>query len=82
MAYASISKPSLHMNPKLYTGTGSSQGITGVGFQPDWTWIKDRDNSTAQLLFDAVRGAGKRIQSNNTDAEATNNQQLSSKIQN
>jgi len=78
MAYASISKPSLHMNPKLYTGTGSSQGITGVGFQPDWTWIKDRDNSTAQLLFDAVRGAGKRIQSNNTDAEATNNQQLSS----
>ena len=40
MAYSSISKPSLHFNTKLYSGTGSSQNITGVGFQPDWTWIK------------------------------------------
>ena len=78
MAYSTISKPALHFNTKLYTGTGSSNAISGVGFQPDWTWIKDRDNSTAQLLFDVVRGAGKRLQSNNDDAEATNNQQLSS----
>lgn len=78
MAYSTISKPSLHFNIKLYTGTGSSNAITGVGFQPDFVWLKDRGNSTAQCLFDAPRGAGKRIQTNSTDAEYTNVQQLSS----
>ena len=43
MAYASITKPSLHFNTKLYTGNGAHKAITGVGFQPDWTWIKNRD---------------------------------------
>ena len=42
MAYAAISKPSLYMNPKLYTGTGATHAITGVGFQPDLVWIKDK----------------------------------------
>ena len=62
MAYANISKPSLHFNSKLYTGNSSTQSITGVGFQPDLTWIKDRIGSTevySHYLFDAVRGATK-----------------------
>jgi len=42
MAYSSISKPSLYFNTKLYSGNGSSQAITGVGFQPDMTWLKSR----------------------------------------
>ena len=33
MAYAAISKPSLHMNPKLYTGTGAALALTGLGFE-------------------------------------------------
>ena len=45
MAYATISKPSLHYNTKLYTGNGSTQSITGLGFQPDLNWIKCRDVS-------------------------------------
>jgi len=70
MAYATISKPSLHFNTKLYTGTGSSNAITGVGFQPDWTWIKVRSNGTyGHALFDSVRGVNKPIQSNSTSAE-------------
>jgi hypothetical protein len=24
---------------------GSTQSITGVGFQPDWTWIKNRSTA-------------------------------------
>ena len=69
MAYSSISKPSLHFNTKLYTGNGSTQSITGVGFQPDWVWFKNRSSSQNHRLFDAVRGAGKNLVSNNTGAE-------------
>jgi hypothetical protein len=32
-----------YFNTVLYTGTGSSLGVTGVGFQPDWVWIKERN---------------------------------------
>ena len=74
MAYANISKPSLHFNSKLYTGNSSTQSITGVGFQPDLTWIKDRIGSTevySHYLFDAVRGATKWVKSNSTDAQST-----------
>ena len=56
MAYATISKPGLHFNTKLYTGTGSSLSVTGVGFQPDWTWIKSRVATHNHFAHDAVRG--------------------------
>jgi len=73
MAYSTISKPSLHFNTKLYIGNGSTQhSITGVGFQPDWTWIKSRDDSYNHFVFDAVRGVGKQIYPNQNNAEATN----------
>ena len=61
MAYASISKPSLHFNTKLYTGNASTRSITGVGFQPDWIWIKDRSTQMTIDLMIAVRGATKYI---------------------
>jgi hypothetical protein len=60
-----------YFNPVLYTGTGSSQSITGVGFQPDWTWIKGRSGATDHGLYDAVRGVQKQLESNTTDAETT-----------
>jgi|13_taG_2_1085334.scaffolds.fasta_scaffold08087_3 hypothetical protein len=73
MAYSTISKPSLHFNTNLYTGNGSTQhSITGVGFQPDWTWIKSRDDTYNHFVFDAVRGVGKQIFPNLTNAESTN----------
>ena len=71
MAYTTINKSSLYMNPKLYTGNGSTNALTGVGFQPDVTWIKDRDASTNQMLFDAVRGVEKELVVSNTSAEST-----------
>ena len=71
MAYATISKPGLYFNTKLYTGTGSSNAITGVGFQPDFTWIKDRDATNNHSFYDAVRGVTKVILSNATNAETT-----------
>ena len=71
MAYSTITKPSLHFNTKLYTGTGSSNAITGVGFEPDFTWIKIRNSTGDHGLWDAVRGVTKRLQSNETSAETT-----------
>ena len=71
MAYGSIIKPSDYFNPKLYTGNGSTNAITGVGFQPDWVWIKRRDGTNTHNLFDAVRGATKALESNEALAEQT-----------
>ena len=42
MAYTTIKKPSDYFNTKLYTGNGSTNNITGVGFQPDFVWCKGR----------------------------------------
>jgi len=78
MSYSTIDKPTDYFNTKLYTGNGSTQSITGVGFQPDWVWIKSRSNSTYHLLYDAVRGATKQIYSNTTSAEGTDTNTLTS----
>jgi hypothetical protein len=58
-----------HFNTVLYTGNGSTQSITGVGFQPDWTWIKMRSGADNNILQDAVRGVGKGLFSDLTNAE-------------
>ena len=69
MAYTTINKSTEHFNTKLYTGTGSTQALTGVGFQPDWTWFKSRSGNNSHLLFDVVRGVTKGIYSNLSNAE-------------
>ena len=78
MAYTDIDKPSDYFNTVLYTGTGSELAITGVGFQPDWTWIKRRDAVAHGGMFDNVRGATKLLSSSQTDAEQTIAQSLKS----
>jgi hypothetical protein len=63
-----------YFNTVLYTGNGSTQSITGVGFQPDLVWIKKRTTGTANTatnVFDAVRGAGKPLFTSSTSAELT-----------
>ena len=78
MAYSSIAKPEDYFNTKLTTGTGSSQAVTGVGFQPDWIWGKRRDSSGNNSLFDSVRGITKGLESNGTGAEFTSTDYYSS----
>ena len=65
------SSPEDYFNTVLYTGTGADQPITGVGFQPDWVWLKQRNTTGSHGLFDSVRGATKRLSSNLTAAEDT-----------
>ena len=78
MAYTTIKKPSDYFNTKLYTGNGSTQSITGVGFQPDFTWIKQRSATNHHALYDVVRGATKRLISSLSDEEGTQSNGLTS----
>jgi hypothetical protein len=60
-----------YFNAVLYTGNGTTNAITGVGFQPDFVWLKSRSGATTNhALFDAVRGVGYNLRSNTTEAEA------------
>ena len=71
MAYTTIDKPDDYFNTVLYTGTGGTQSITGVGFQPDWVWLKARSSAYSHQLFDVIRGATKLLASEETSAEQT-----------
>ena len=71
MAYINF-QPSDYFATKLYTGNGSTNAITGVGFQPDFTWIKKRDGVEGHKLFDSARGATKLVESSSANAEQTN----------
>jgi hypothetical protein len=56
-----------------YTGTGSTNAITGLGFQPDLIWIKRRNSSATYSngLVDSSRGRAKVLISNLTNSEYT-----------
>ena len=71
MAYTTINKSTDHFNTVLYAGNSGTNNITGVGFQPDLTWIKKRNATGGHMWTDAVRGVTKTIISNETSAEQT-----------
>ena len=72
MAYSPITKSSSFFNTKLYSGNGSTNSITGVGFQPDWTWIKTRNlDGYNHNVYDAVRGVTKLLKPSGDKAEIT-----------
>lgn len=67
-----VAKPNTVMDVVLYTGTGAALTPTSsLGFNPDWIWIKSRSAATDHALYDVVRGAQARLESNTTDAEVT-----------
>src|SRR5210317_1691371 len=68
---AQINKSTDYFNTKLYTGTGATQSITGLDFQPDWVWIKQRNATNSHVAIDSVRGVLKRIRPDETNAEDT-----------
>ena len=55
MAYITF-QPNDYFNTKLYTGNASTNAITGVGFQPDWLWVKSRSRTDSHRLIDVLRG--------------------------
>ncbi len=68
-------------NTVTYAGNGSTQSISGLGFEPDLVWIKSRSGTSGAFnhtLWDAVRGAGadKELTPNLTYAEGGANTSL------
>jgi len=55
----------------LYTGTGSTHERSEFSFSPDLVWIKQRNTTRNNLLFDTVRGANKFAVSNSSGTPGT-----------
>jgi len=70
------------MAATLWTGNGTSQAINnavnGVSFQPDMAWVKDRSAARSHILIDAVRGTGLTLFPNETTAEQSNTDRITS----
>jgi len=71
-----IAEPSDYFSSVLYAGDGSDgYEVTGVGFEPDMFWLKNRAATEDHYVFDSVRGvgtgAGKHISPNTTGAEVS-----------
>jgi len=73
-----IVRPDKFFGIVTWSGTSASQSITGLGFAPDFVWIKSRNEGYAHYFFDAVRTAGKYLTTNNTNSEITESSTLSS----
>jgi hypothetical protein len=75
---STIVEGSQHFNTVLYSGNSSTQSITGVGFQPDLVWAKDRTNVVNHTWTDAVRGAPLDLFSSSTSQESNDTNGLTS----
>jgi hypothetical protein len=64
-----IDDGSQYFNTKLYSGNSTTNPITGVGFAPDFTWLKARNYANAHFLLDTTRGSGQVLFSSSTSAE-------------
>ena len=64
-----IADGSTVMDVALYTGNGSTQTISGLGFNPDLVWIKRLSASSGHRLQDSVRGVTKYLESDTTASE-------------
>jgi len=65
-----IADPGDYMRTVLYNGSGNSgRSITGVGFKPDFVWLKCKNVNRVHGLWDSVRGASKYLVSSGTSIE-------------
>ena len=71
--------PREHFNTVLYEGNGSTQDIA-VGFQPDLTWIKNRDANDSHALVDSIRGVTEELTPDTNAAEVANDDGLTAFI--
>ena len=78
MAYTTINDPSQYFDTLLWSGNGNSPRTeTGLNFQPDWVWHKNRtDSGRSHYLHDSSRGFGahKELTTNNDHTENSDSQ--------
>ena len=77
MAYISF-KPNSFFNTVLYTGNAGTNAITGINFQPDMIWSKERSGSRNHYLVDSIRGTGEELRPNDTNHSAGDGSLMSS----
>ena len=70
MAYISF-KPTDYFSTLLYTGTGSSNALTGVGFQSDLIWTATRNEAEIHPINNSVNGISSYLRSNASDTLET-----------
>lgn len=68
---AEDNSPTDHFSVKLYPGNSSTQSITGVGFSPDFVWLKARNHGHNPELFDILRGPQKLLMTSYGDPETS-----------
>jgi hypothetical protein len=67
-----IVQPETQFNVVTWTGDSTTnRAITGVGFQPDFVWIKRRNGADGHIINDSVRGIPNNIFPFSTLAENT-----------
>ena len=76
MAYTDIDDPSAYFQTKIYTGTNNELVLTFDGnsdLQPNMIWTKNRGRAANHVLSDTVRGIGKGLYPDLTNAEGDTN---------
>ena len=61
-----------------YGGVTTSVNYTGLRFQPDFVWTKNRGLAEPHMLYDSVRGVEQTLYSNGTDTEYNDSGSLTS----
>lgn len=73
-----IADGSQYFDTKLYSGNAGTNAQAGLGFSPDFLWLKRRNGANAHALFDQIRGVTKALESSNNGAEKTNDPAIGS----
>ena len=72
-AFTTIDDPSAYFKVQLYTGDGSVQAVafddTDTDMQPDFVWIKNREEGDHHILVDSVRGVTETQYSNSNASD-------------
>jgi len=69
--------PQKNFNVVTFTGNGSTNAVTGLGFKPDLIWGFTRDGNQDKRMIDSTRGGSSRLYSNNTNTADTSQTAIS-----
>ena len=78
--YTPSTNVSEHFNTVTYTGNGSTNAVTGLGFQPDLVWIKNRDAAWSHHFIDIFRKTNTYYDALNTNTKNRQNTSESSGV--
>ena len=74
--YTTVNKSTDYFDVKLYTGSGSDQTLPGLGFTPDFVWLKPRNFADNHRLINKIQWTStdsNQVSSNNNNASNDQN---------